>query len=108
LLLRNNASRENNWLGLRLRAVKANRDAIGARIFWQAGTLKGQRLKTGGGSYLSAHDPREILGLGKAQNVDWVEVHWPRPSTRIERFRGLKTGRYVTLVEGEGEPVKAA
>lgn len=107
LLLENNAGRENNWLGLRLRGVKANRDAIGARISWEAGTMKGERLKTGGGSYLSAHDPREILGLGKAQNVDWVEVHWPRPSTRVERFRGLKSGRYVTLVEGEGEPVKA-
>jgi hypothetical protein len=106
LLLQNNASRDNNWIGLRLRGVKSNRDAIGARISWQAGALKGQRMKTGGGSYLSAHDPREILGLGKAQNVDWVEVHWPRPSTRVDRFRGFKTGRYVTLVEGEGEAVR--
>ena len=108
LLLKNNASPENNWIGLRLRGVKANRDAIGARISWQAGDIKGQRLKTGGGSYLSAHDPREILGLGRAQNLDWVEVRWPRPSSRVERFRGLKTGRYVTLIEGEGELVKPA
>jgi hypothetical protein len=105
LLLQNNTGRENNWIGLRLRGVKANRDAIGARILWQAGAVKGQRLKTGGGSYLSAHDPREILGLGKAQRVDWVEIRWPRPSTRVERFHGLQPGRYQTLVEGEGEPV---
>ena len=33
-----------------------------------------RRLKTGGGSYLSSHDPREVLGLGTATTVDWVEV----------------------------------
>ena len=33
-------------------------------ITWQAGALKRSRLKTGGGSYLSSHDPREILGVG--------------------------------------------
>ena len=108
LLLQNNMDSGNHWLGLRLRGTKANRDAIGAKIIWQAGSTKGSRLKTGGGSYLSAHDPREILGLGKANAVDWVEVHWPRPSARVERFRGLKTDRYVTLVEGEGEQVKPA
>jgi len=107
LLLQNNAGRENNWIGLQLRGVKANRDAVGARIIWQAGAMKGQRLKTGGGSYLSAHDPREILGLGKAQKADWVEIRWPRPSTRVERFHALQSGRYQTLVEGEGEPVRA-
>lgn len=108
ILLQNNMDSGNHWLGLRLRGTKANRDAIGAKIIWQAGSTKGFRLKTGGGSYLSAHDPREILGLGKSNAVDWVEVHWPRPSTRVERFRGLKTDRYVTLVEGEGEQVKPA
>jgi enediyne biosynthesis protein E4 len=107
LLLKNNAGRENSWLGLRLRGVKANRDAIGARISWQAGDVKGLRLKTGGGSYLSAHDQREVIGLGKAQHIDWVEIGWPRPSTRVERYSGLTIGRYVTLVEGEGEAVKA-
>jgi len=108
LLLQNHASRENHWLGIQLRGVKANRDAIGAHIKWQAGATKGQRLKTGGGSYLSAHDPREILGLGKAENVDWVEVRWPKPSTRIERFRGLRALRYESLVEGAGELVTTA
>ena len=107
LLLRNDAGAGNTWLGLRLRGVKANRDAIGARILWQSGKVRGQRLKTGGGSYLSAHDPREVIGLGTARHVDWVEVRWPRPSTRVERFRGLKIGRYTTLVEGEGEATGA-
>src|SRR5947209_15399154 len=63
ILLQNNAARQNHWLGLKLVGKKANRDAIGARITWQAGDLKRSRTKVGGGSYLSAHDPRVVLGL---------------------------------------------
>ena len=105
LLLKNNAGAENHWVGVRLRGVKANRDGVGAKITWQAGGVKRSKLKTAGGSYLSAHDPRDILGLGATGHVEWVEVRWPAPSTRVERFSGLKPDRYTTLVEGEGERV---
>jgi hypothetical protein len=99
LLLKNNSAPENNWIGLRLRGVAANRDAIGARITWSAGGITRSRLKTGGGSYLSSHDPREILGLGKAKKCDWVEILWPGPKRRTERFTGLATGAYQTITE---------
>jgi hypothetical protein len=37
-----------------------------------------------------------------------VEVRWPAPSARVERFaRTLGVDRYVTLVEGKGEPAAA-
>ncbi len=107
LLLKNNAGKSNHWVGARLRGVKANRDAVGAHLTWRAGGVSRSRLKTGGGSYLSAHDPREVLGLGTAARLDWVEVRWPAPSGRRERFHGLATGRYSTLVEGEGSPVNS-
>ena len=105
LLLRNGAGSGNHWLGVRLRGVKANRDGSGAMITWQAGGVKRSRLKTAGGSYLSAHDPREILGLGPVGKADWVEVRWPAPSGRVERYSGLPSDRYSTLTEGEGERV---
>jgi hypothetical protein len=95
LLLRNNAGQENQWLGLKLEGVTCNRDAIGARITWSAGGVKRSRLKTSGGSYLSSHDPREILGLGKAKSADWVEIRWPDGKT--ERFTDLRPGRYTTV-----------
>ncbi len=65
LLLRNDLGAQNNWLGLRLIGKKANVDAIGARITYQAGDLKRSRTKVGGGSFLSSHDPRVVLGIGK-------------------------------------------
>jgi enediyne biosynthesis protein E4 len=105
LLLKNEAGSGNHWLGLRLRGVKTNRDGVGATITWEAGGVKRSRLKTAGGSYLSAHDPREILGLGTAGRADWVEVRWPAPSGLVERYSGLASDRYATLVEGAGELV---
>jgi hypothetical protein len=105
LLLKNNAGVENHWLGVRLRGLKANRDGVGATIKWRAGGVERSRLKTAGGSYLSAHDPREIFGLGPSHAVEWVEVRWPAPSGRVERYSGLMPNRYSTLVEGEGERV---
>ena len=82
---------------------KSNPDAIGAHIKWQAGDLKRSRLKIGGGSYLSSHDPRMVLGIGGHGKIDQLEVKWPEPSGRIERFRDLPIDRYITIVEGEGK-----
>jgi enediyne biosynthesis protein E4 len=104
LLLRNNAGRRNHWLGLRLIGRKANIDAIGTEISYQAGDLKRHVFKVGGGSYLSSHDPRVVLGLGPRSKIDWVEVKWPQPSGLVERFTELQADRYETLHEGEGEP----
>lgn len=106
LLLRNNAGRGRHWVGLKLQGVTSNRDGIGARIIWSAGAKKWTRLKTGGGSYLSAHDSREVLGLDTASKVDWVEVHWPLPSRKVERFTKLPIDRYTSLVEGKGRPLE--
>jgi enediyne biosynthesis protein E4 len=103
LLLRNNATPDNHWVGVRLQGVRCNRDAIGARITWSAGGVTRSRLKTGGGSYLSCHDPREVLGLGQATKLDWLEIKWPRPSRKIERFANVPIDRYLTIVEGTGK-----
>jgi hypothetical protein len=102
ILLRNNWRKQNHWLGLRLVGRKSNVDAIGARVTYQAGNLKRSRTKVGGGSFLSSHDPRLVLGMGKRTKVDWVEVKWPQPSGIVERFENLPVDRYVTIVEGTG------
>ena len=104
-LLKNNAGAGNHWLGLRLQGVKCTRDAVGARIAWSIDGVRKSRLKNAGGSYLSSHDPREVIGLGKAATVDYVEVKGPAPSGLVERFTGLAVDSYVTLTEGKGKRV---
>ena len=102
VLLRNNVGKENHWLGIRLIGTKSNRDAIGARVTYKAGDLTRSRTKVGGGSFMSSHDPRLILGIGKRKMLDWLEVHWPQPGGAVERFTGLPIDRYITIVEGTG------
>lgn len=102
VLLKNNAAKGNHWLGLKLEGVTCNRDAIGARIVWKAGGKAKQRLKNNGGSYLSSHDPREVLGLGTATQVDELEIHWPAPSKQVEKLTKVAADRYLRIVEGKG------
>ncbi|MBC8167091.1 MAG: CRTAC1 family protein [Bryobacteraceae bacterium] len=102
VLLKNNSGAGNHWLGVHLRGTSCNADAIGTRIIWQVGTRKRSRLKTGGGSYLSSHDPREILGLGSSATVDSLEIKWAPPSTRVDRFSAIPADRYIRIEEGRG------
>ncbi len=102
VLLKNTAADGNHWLGVRLIGKKCNPDAIGARITWQAGDLRRTRLKIGGGSYLSSHDPREVLGIGARSKIDKLEIRWPQPSGRVDTFTDLPLDRYITIVEGVG------
>jgi enediyne biosynthesis protein E4 len=104
VLLKNKSAQGNHWLGVRLRGKNSNPDAIGARISWQAGDLKRSRLKVGGGSYLSSHDPREVLGIGQRTKIDRLDIQWPLPGGTTETFRDLPVDRYITIVEGS-EPV---
>jgi len=102
LLLRNTAAQGNHWLGVKLVAKQSNRDAIGARLTWQSGELRRSRTKVGGGSYLSSHDPRVVLGIGERTKIDWLEIKWPEPGGKTERLTALPIDRYITIVEGEG------
>src|SRR5207253_5595536 len=100
LLLRNEGANKNNWLGLQLVAIKSNPAAVGTVITWQAGGVKRSRLKTAGGSYLSSHDPREVLGLGSAKKIDSVEIRWP--SGKVDKLTNPPINRYIRVVEGAG------
>ena len=102
LLLKNNTP-GNHWLGLKLQGTSCNRDAVGAKITWSFGDVLRTRYKSSGGSYLSSHDSREVLGLAQATKVNSLEIKWPAPSGRVERFTDVPIDRYVTIVEGKGK-----
>ena len=97
VLLRNEGGNQNNWIGLNLVATKSNPMAVGAIITWEAGGVKYRRLKTAGGSYLSSHDPREVLGIGKATKIDSIEIKWP--SGRVSKLTNPTLRKYIRVVE---------
>ena len=56
------------------------------------------RTRDGGGSYLSASDPRVHFGLGGAERVDALEVRWP--SGRVETRPNPPVNSVIEWVEG--------
>jgi hypothetical protein len=101
-LLLNQVGARRHWLGVRL--VTGGRDALGARAVLRREDAPALwRHVRGGGSYLSANDPRILFGLGDSAAAGPLEVVWP--SGRRERFRDLAVDRYSTVMEGRGEAV---
>jgi enediyne biosynthesis protein E4 len=104
LLLRNQATNRANWLGLKLKPTQSNPIAEGARIKWTSGEQTRQRLRTSGGSYLSSHDPREILGLASNTTVDSLEISWP--SGQVSQLKSIPANRYIEVVEPPAQLAK--
>jgi hypothetical protein len=77
LLLRNDQALGHHWLRIRLTGTRANRDAIGARVEVRAGGITQVRQLMPIRSYLSQVESVLTFGLGSADRVDSVEVHWP-------------------------------
>jgi thioredoxin-like negative regulator of GroEL len=97
-----NRTEGGHWVTLRLEGRASNRDAVGARVVIESGGRRQVAWRTGGGSYLSAGDPRLHFGLGTAVRVDALEVTWP--SGRVDRYRDLPADAGYHLREGDAEP----
>lgn len=97
-LLLNRAKNANRWLGLRLLS-REGRDALGARV--EVRREKGpplHRRVRSDGSYLSAGDPRVLVGLGPDPGSTSVRVVWP--GGREESWPPFELDRYHVLREG--------
>ncbi len=95
-LLRNEVGQDRAWLGLRLVGGPGPRDLLGARVTLERpGRPTLPRTVRTGGSYLSAHDPRLLLGLGESSSGGTLRILWPDGSSERRRFEGSR--RYLTL-----------
>ena len=94
-LLLNQLGNRNHWLGLRL-VTKNGRDALGAQVdvVVKKNQVLRRRVRTDG-SYLSANDPRVLIGLGNSTQVEALRVRWPDGS--IGEFKSPLLDRYTTL-----------
>ena len=81
-----------------MRGRRPNRDAIGARLTARVASSVLIRTVDGGGSYISASDPRVHFGLGDASRVDHLEVRWPSGS--VETRTDLPVNRVIEWAEG--------
>lgn len=66
-----------SWIRLQLVGTRSNRDAVGSTLTLQSvAPMRVQQIK-GGGSYLSAHDLRQILAVDATVGEYRVEIRWP-------------------------------
>ena len=98
-LYMNQLGNRNHWLGLKLTGGKNRRDMLGAKIeiVISKGKTLWRRVRTDGG-YCSSHDARVLVGLGAANKVEMVRVHWV--SGKIEVWNNPRINQYITLQEG--------
>ena len=94
-LFLNQVGNRNHWLGVRL-VGKTGRDMLGAQVeIVVSGNIVLRRRVRTDGSYLSANDPRVLVGLGQATRVSAVRVRWPDGTT--EEWKDIPVDRYITL-----------
>lgn len=105
-LLRCDSRLDNNWIKIRTIGTKSNRSGIGARIKCtthpRGETKAHQQIDEvrSGGSYISQNDLRVHFGLGKAEKVDVLQIHWP--SGQVDTLKDIRPNQLIFVKEGEG------
>jgi hypothetical protein len=103
-LLHNVSTGTGHWIEIWLRGAntptdhsESNRAGIGAMVdIWAGGRHQvAERVASSG--YLSQNDGRLHFGLGAADKIDKLVVHWP--SGRVQTLTDLKVDRVLTIKE---------
>ena len=97
-LLINRVGARKNWIQLRLTGTDSSRDAVGTRLTLTTAEGRQTDQVTGGGSYLSAGDPRAHFGLGEVARVQEIRIRWP--SGKEEVLRDIPANRILQVTEG--------
>ena len=95
----------NNWLSVRLRQVRWNRDAVGARVTVEASAPRAgagaahrirQVQEVTAGRGFSSTDPAILhFGLGRATRVERLTVRWPDGT--VETREGVEANQSIVI-----------
>jgi hypothetical protein len=99
-LLRNDGGNANHWLTVQLIGTKSNRDGTGSSLKLTSEGFAHVEQAKGGGSYMSASDPRIHFGLGKRTKIEALEITWP--SGQVDRLTNLSPDQIIAVKEGAG------
>ena len=107
-VLYRNPGNDNRSVTLELEGVKTNRSATGARLditITEAGKPRHIFRTVGFGSSFGYSTLRQHIGIGKATEIQFVEVRWPGSGT-IQQFTHLAAGDTYHLRESDPDPAK--
>jgi hypothetical protein len=105
-LFRNDGGNRNNFISIRTKGVKSNRDGIGAVVRVESASGKQWSTVRSGSSYCSQSDLALTFGLGKDATVSAIEIEWP--SGQKDRIANIAANQLLLVEEGKGIVSKAA
>jgi tetratricopeptide (TPR) repeat protein/peroxiredoxin len=85
-------------IAFRLRGSKSNRDAIGAAITIDTGTMRQTLMTHAGSGFLSQHSKEVLFGLGDAKGPVQASIHWP--SGLMQELHDLPINHRIWVEEG--------
>ena len=101
-VLKNVVKDLNPSIAFRLTGKKSNRDAIGARVVVDTGTMQITRTCTAGSGFLAQHSKELHFGLGQTKQTVSATIQWPSGATQT--LRDLPVNHRVWIEEGEATP----
>src|SRR5262245_876743 len=101
LLYHNIQPTGNHWVQFTLKGTQSNAFAVGARLWVMAGGQTQVGFVNGGNGFASQSSMRVHFGLGKATQIERLEVAWP--SGTRQTFVNLQPDRIYAIVEGQSE-----
>lgn len=100
-LYRNIQPTGNHWVQFSLKGTRSNPLAVEARLWVTAGGQTQVGFVNGGNGFASQSMLRVHFGLGKATQIERLEVAWP--SGVRQTFTNLQPDRMYVVVEGQSE-----
>jgi hypothetical protein len=91
-----------HWLAVDLVGVRSNRSGLGAHIrvdVVERGVARSIHREVNSGGSFGANPMRQTIGLGMADHIEAVEVHWPVTNER-QIFRDVPLDRRIEIEEG--------
>jgi Flp pilus assembly protein TadD/peroxiredoxin len=85
-------------IAFRLRGHKSNRDAIGAAITVETGTLTQTKYLQAGSGFLAQHSKEVFFGVGRPQGTLRAKVRWP--SGLVQQFESVPVNHRIEIEEG--------
>jgi hypothetical protein len=96
VVYRNTVAPGKHWIAFRLVGTRSNRSAIGAEVTLEAGGARQLKLVDGGMGFASQNDRRLHFGLGRASEVDRVEIRWPSGARQVVEHPGVDRLNVIT------------
>ncbi|RYZ35157.1 MAG: CRTAC1 family protein, partial [Sphingobacteriales bacterium] len=99
----NSGGYDNQSVTISLEGTKSNKAAIGARLKISFRDGDKDRIvyrEVNSGSSFGANALEQHIGIGKATQIDRLEITWPGTNLRQE-FTDIPANQFVKLIEGD-------